>query len=200
MATSPKKIKVLDTLETGSDQAEQPTEATDQTAIQQARLERLKYLEDEAIPKLETLKSSRISLASQWNQRQERLLMQGCIDNPNTDILSHMGPRAVLEGLRYHPEYMVQLERQHQYGDRCLHACIVVCKRSDSVLLRIDQILHNYAKLVVALGENTEQTSRVHDLNVTLESNAEDLVVADRALKHALKALEMENNRNPWGH
>jgi len=94
--------------------------------------------------------------------------MAGCISSPSSDIFSHMHPDQVLRGLRRYPNYMVQLERQLQHGNRCLFACVMVCNKIAACESLLAQSILHYTRLIYLVEqekpEALEEAKKVMEL------------------------------------
>lgn len=126
--------------------------------------------------------------------------MAGSISSPSTDILSHMHPEQVLNGLLDDAEYMVQLEHQLQYGDRCLYACVVVKDLIATCEGLLAKKIVNYTDLINALeNETTAALREEKKILALLKQGSRDLDKANEGLEGAIKPKQVEVMKNPWG-
>lgn len=178
----------------------EPALAASPVVSPRSRLNRAQYIESHAIPALKSKTIVLSSLLLDNSIKEEHLLMVGCISSFSTDILSHADPEHALHGLRQDPEYMVQLERQHQYGDRCLYACVMVRDRIATCKGLLAQRISQYACLICVLGKETEgaleEEEKILDL---FKKGSDDVAKANEALEDALKADREEVRKSPWG-
>jgi hypothetical protein len=127
--------------------------------------------------------------------------MAGSIASPSTDILSHVDPERVLNGLLDDPDYMVQLERQLQYGDRCLYACVVVKDQIATCQRLLAKRITDYANLVRMLEkETTEALEEEEKILELLKHGSLELDKSNERLEDATKAEQEEVTKSPWGH
>jgi hypothetical protein len=126
--------------------------------------------------------------------------MAGSINSPSTDIFSYMSPGRVLNGLLNDGDYMVQHERELQYRDRCLHACVVMKDQVANCEGLLAKRIEDYVNLVCVLEKDTElaleEEKNILDL---LKREGRRLDKANKALEAATKAEQVEVMKNPWG-
>jgi hypothetical protein len=115
----------------------------------------------------------------------------GHIPSRTTDLLSHMSTARVLEGLRYDADYMVELEKEKQYGDRCILASTAMGGQPKCCLAEVDRYLALVAQFQTACS-NVSQDDAMQKLSNALSKNEVDLTRADAALVRAMEAYEAE--------
>ena len=201
MGTPTKRARLLGMHSTSTKSQSQSDLATPSTTNLPSRLARAKYLRLHAIPALQSKKLGLSLLFSDYRRKQEHHLMAGSIASPSTDILSHMDPERVLNGLLDDPDYMVQLERQLQCGDRCLYACVVVKDQIATCQRLLAKRIADYANLVCMLGkETTEALEEEEEILGLLKQGSQDVDKANERLEDATKAEQEEVTKSPWGH
>lgn len=201
MEILPKEANPINAQFASSNLLSEPTLTAVQSTNQPSRPARAQYILARAIPALQNKKAGLVYMSSDNTIKKERLLMAGCIGKLDTDILSHMGPKLVLQGLCDEPEYMVQLEQEKQHGDRCLYACITVGK----LIVMCEQLLESrvlgYETLVRILEEETDDAVELEGLLLeVLKWGSEVLQRANKALEEAVEVELKETMKNPWGY
>lgn len=186
MGSTPKFEKETQTLE------------TPRTDLQNIHSAELRHFEEEECPKLCSRKVELGILDAAQSEQANVYRMAGCIPSKDTDILSHMEPERVLEGLRYDAQYMVELEKLRQSGDRGLLACMVVRDKLRRSQAEIDCRLDLISKFTTACSNGAgEDLNIVKELPDALSKNAVDLMQADKALEEALGAYMAELKARP---
>jgi hypothetical protein len=195
MDTPSKRAKPVPTRSVSTKPITEPAQALATKMNQESRLVRAQKLQS-YMTAVQNRKTGLSLMFSEHSTIRERLLMAGCISSPSSDIFSHMDPDQVLRGLLEDPDYMMQLERNFQHGDRCLFACVMVCNEvatCESLLAK--SILHHSRLICLVEQETPEALEEAEKILEVLKHEGQDLLKVDKALEDAIEAWVEERKK-----
>ena len=197
MDTPSKIAKSVATRSVSTQSISEPAQALATKSNQESRLAQAQKLQSYTTA-IQNKKTGLRLMSSEYSTMREHYLMAGCISSPSSDIFSHMHPDQVLRGLRRDPNYMVQLERQLQHGNRCLFACVMVCNKIAACESLLAQSILHYTRLIYLVEqekpEALEEAEKVVEL---LKHSGQDMVKADKALEDALRVEVEVHEKSP---